>query len=158
QKSLGNRFRLHAADEAVAAVRTLRPREHSQIHAASRVVQTAASAFVERWRVGMGAEAAALEAERTARMMAAQDVRTLVSFAGGRPLSPYRGAFAEQTDPAVPLVGYIAVKHMGYWADMFVTGARQRTAPVLSTQAALRAMLKAAGPGVAASALHSAAA
>src|SRR6476660_1851176 len=40
RKSLGHRFRLHAADEAVAAIRTLRPRERSQIHVASSVVQT----------------------------------------------------------------------------------------------------------------------
>src|SRR5262249_16407392 len=108
-KSLGNRFRLHTGEEAVGGVRTLRPRERSQIHAASRVVQTAASAFVERWRVGMGIEAAALEAERTARLMAAQDVRTLASFDGGKTLAPYRGEFAPQSDPSVPLVGYIAV-------------------------------------------------
>src|SRR5262244_3194346 len=50
RKSLGNRFRLHAADDAVAAVRTMRPRELSQIRVASRLVQTAAAAIVEPWR------------------------------------------------------------------------------------------------------------
>src|SRR5215813_10886866 len=52
QKSLGNRFRLHAADDAVAATRTVRPRELSQIRAAARIVQPAAAAFVEPWRLG----------------------------------------------------------------------------------------------------------
>ena len=158
QKSLGNRFRLHTADQPVAAVRTLRPRERSQIRTASRVVQVAASAFVERWRVGMGVEAAALEAERTAPLMAAQDVRTLVSFDGGKTLAPYRGEFAPQADSSVPLLGYIAVKHMGYWADMFVTGDRTRRPVVPRAHAALRAMLKIVGPGVEASKLHAAAA
>src|SRR5262249_57319979 len=83
QKSLGNRFSLQAADELVAGVRTIRPRELSQIRAASRLVQAAGAAFVEPWRLGKGIETAALAAERTARMMAAQDVRTLVSFDGG---------------------------------------------------------------------------
>jgi Xaa-Pro aminopeptidase len=154
QKSLNNRFRLHAADDAVAAVRTLRPRERSQIRAASRVVQVAASEFTESWRrfhaaapafawdprssahlrrrdplslpteswrPGVDVEAAALEAERAARMMGAQDVRTLVSFDGGKTLAPYRGTFDQQSES---LVGYIAVKHMGYWADTFVTAIR----------------------------------
>ena len=47
QTSLGNRFSLQAADEAVAGVRTTRPRELSQIRAASRLVQAAGAAFVE---------------------------------------------------------------------------------------------------------------
>jgi Xaa-Pro aminopeptidase len=157
QKSLGNRFRLHAADQAVAAVRTIRPREVSQIRAASRIVQTAAAAFVEPWRLGMGVEAAALEGERTARMAAAQDVRTLVSFDGGRTLAPYAGAFAPQTDRQAPFAGYIAVKHMGYWADTFVTGLRSASDLHRRAQAGLRAMLDLAKPGVAAAALQAAA-
>src|SRR5258705_12017712 len=47
QKSLGNRFNLQAADESVAGVRTTRPRELSQIRAASRLVQPAGAALVE---------------------------------------------------------------------------------------------------------------
>lgn len=157
QKSLGNQFRLHAADDAVAAVRTLRPRELSQIRAASRLVQVAAAAFVEPWRLGMGVEAAALEGERTARMMAAQDVRTLVSFDGGRTLAPFRGAFAPQPDQQSGFAGYIAVKHMGYWADTFVTGTRGPSEVQARAQAGLRVLLDRAKPGVAASALHAAA-
>jgi Xaa-Pro aminopeptidase len=157
QKSLGNRFLLKAADEAVAAVRTLRPRELSQIYAASNVAQTAAAAFVEPWRLGIGVETAALEAERTARMMAAQDVRTLVSFDGGRTLSPYRGAFAPQTDKQAPFAGYIAVKHMGYWADAFVTGLRAPSDLHRYSQAALRKLLDLAKPGVAGAELYTAA-
>jgi hypothetical protein len=97
----------------VAAARTLRPREHSQIRAASRLVQTAGAAFVEPWRLGKDIETAALAAERTARMMAAQDVRTLVSFDGGRTLAPFRGAFEPQADRQSGMAGYIAVKHGG---------------------------------------------
>jgi Xaa-Pro aminopeptidase len=136
----------------------VRPRELSQIRAASRIVQPAAAAFVEPWRLGGGVEAAALDAERTARLMAAQDVRTLVSFDGGRTLSPYRGAFAPQTDRQAPFVGYIAVKHMGYWADTLVTGLRGANDLHRRAQAGLRAMLDLAKPGTSAGALQAAAA
>jgi Xaa-Pro aminopeptidase len=151
EKSLGNRFRLHAMDADVSAVRAMRPRERSQVREASGVVRAAADAFVQAWRNGMGVEAAALEGERTARLMAAQDVRTLVSFDGGRTLSPLRGSFEAKSDS---LVGYIAVKHKGYWADMFVTAAAGVSAPQQRAQAGLDAVLRAAHPGVAAAALH----
>ncbi len=118
QKSLGNRFRLHAADVSVAACRTGRPRALSLARAASEITRAAADQFVRAWRDGVGTEAAALKAERTARLLAAQDVRTLMSFDGGRTLSPSRGLFERESRP---LAGYPAVKHMGYWADMFVS-------------------------------------
>jgi Xaa-Pro aminopeptidase len=116
--SLGNGFRLHGADDAVAASRTVRPREVSQMREASVVLAQAAIAAEEAWREGKGAEEAVLEGERAARMLAAQDVRTLVSFDGGRTLSPFRGAFEQKSGP---LAAYIAVKHMGYWAETFVS-------------------------------------
>lgn len=154
QKSLGDRFRLRAADDAVAAVRMTRPRELSQIRAASRLAQAAAAAFVEPWRLGMGIEAAALASERTARMMAAQDVRTLVSFDNGHTLAPFRGAFEPQTDRQAGMLGYVAIKHMGYWADMFVTGSRHTSAVEQRAQASLRKLLELAKPGAAAAELH----
>ena len=67
--------------------------------------------------------------------MAAQDVRTLVSFDGGRTLAPFRGAFEAKSDP---LVGYLAVKHAGVWADMFVTAASRASDVQRRVQAALR--------------------
>jgi Xaa-Pro aminopeptidase len=152
QKSLGNRGRLHDADGDVATIRTLRPRELSLIREAARVTQAATQAFVDAWQDRRSVEAAALAAERSARLMAAQDVRTLVSHDGGRTLVPLRGSF-EAADG--PLVGYVAVKHMGYWADAFVSAGaealRQRT------QAALDAAFRSAVPGAPARALHAAA-
>jgi len=162
-------------------MRTVRPRECSQISAASRLVQTAAAAFIEPWRLGVGVETAALAAERTARMAGAQDVRTLMSFDGGRTLAPFRGAFAPQAEGEDRVAGYIAVKYMGYWADVFVTGLkrpkltadRERSlvdqarirasfpaAQELAqrTRAGLRALLDLAKPGAAACDLHAAAA
>jgi Xaa-Pro aminopeptidase len=151
EKSLGNRFRLHAADAEVSACRTPRPRELSTIRQASKVVETAAAAFLQAWYDGKDVEAAALAGERSARLQAAQDVRTLVSFDGGRTLAPFRGTFDRKSDP---LVGYIAVKHMGYWADMFVSAASAPSELQPLVEAAFEAMLQAAGPGVLAAELH----
>ena len=52
KKGLGHRFRLHPADEVIAACRIARPRALSLIRAASDLVQTTAGAFVKSWRGG----------------------------------------------------------------------------------------------------------
>jgi Xaa-Pro aminopeptidase len=152
EKSLGNRFRLVAADAEVAAHPT-RPRELSLIRDACTVVRAGADAFKQAWRDGMGVEAAALAGERAARALAAQDVRTLVSFDGGRTLAPFRGAFASRSK-SMPLLGYIAVKHRGYWADSFVSAADPPSDIQQRAQAGLEAALRSAGPGIGAADLH----
>jgi Xaa-Pro aminopeptidase len=96
-------------------------------------------------------ETAALAAERQARLGAAQDVRTLVSYDRGRTLGPFRGTPEATSDR---LLGYIAVKHQGYWADMFVSAAGKPSDMQRRAQAALGAMLAAAAPGLAARELH----
>ena len=148
EKSLGNRFHLIAADDEIAA-RPTRPRELSLIRDACTVVQSGAAAFLRAWRDGSGIEAAALAGECAARALAAQDVRTLVSFDGGRTLAPFRGAF-EPRPKSAPLFGYIAVKHRGYWAESFVNAADQANDMRRRAQAGLDAALRAAGPGVSA--------
>jgi Xaa-Pro aminopeptidase len=151
EKSLGNRFRLIPADDEVA--RRTRPRELSLIRDACTVVRAGAAAFVQAWRDGKGVEAAALAGERTARALAAQDVRTLVSFDGGRTLAPFRGAF-EPKSKSRPLLGYIAVKHRGYWAESFVGAADQADDVQRRTQAGLDAALRTAGPGISAANIY----
>jgi Xaa-Pro aminopeptidase len=150
EKSLGNRFRLIGADTEVRALRATRPRELSQIRDAGAVVQAGAAAFQQAWRDGLGVEAAALAGERRARALAAQDVRTLVSFDSGRTLAPFRGAFAPKPT-GTPLLGYIAVKHRGYWAESFVCD----PSPLLErAQAGLAAALQYAAPGISAAELY----
>jgi Xaa-Pro aminopeptidase len=145
EKSLGNRFRLVGADAEVRALRTTRPRELSLVREACTVVEAGAAAFLQAWRDGMGIEAAALAGERSARALAAQDVRTLVSFDGGRTLAPFQGAF-EPKPAGAALLGYIAVKHRGYWAESFVC---DPPSPILErAQSGLDAALRVAGPGV----------
>jgi Xaa-Pro aminopeptidase len=153
EKSLGNRFRMVALDAEVQALRATRPRELSLIRDACTVVRAGADALKQAWRDGMGVEAAALAGERTARAMAAQDVRTLVSFDGGRTLAPFRGEFAPKPQ-SLSLLGYIAVKHRGYWAESFVSAADPQSDLQQCAQAGLAAALRAAGPGIGAADLH----
>jgi Xaa-Pro aminopeptidase len=152
EKSLGNRFRLITADSEVRE-RSTRPRELSLIRDACTVVRAGASAFMQAWRDGMGAEAAALAGERSARALAAQDVRTLVSFDGGRTLAPFRGAFEPKPKDAA-LFGYIAVKHKGYWAESFVCAADRPSDIHARAQAGLAAALRSTGPGVSTAELY----
>ncbi len=153
EKSLGNRFRLNPADAEIAALRTTRPRELSLVRDACTVVRTGADALMRAWRDGMGVEAAALAGERAARAVAAQDVRTLVSFDGGHTLAPFRGEFAPKPN-GTPLLGYIAVKHKGYWAEAFVSVADPPGDIHDRAQAGLETALRAAAPGIVAADLH----
>jgi Xaa-Pro aminopeptidase len=153
EKSLGNRFLLVGADTDVRALRSTRSRELSAIRDACAVARAGAAAFVQAWRDGMGVEAAALAGERTARAAAAQDVRTLVSFDGGRTLAPFRGAF-EPKSASAPLLGYIAVKHRGYWAESFVCAADPPSPLIARAKAGLEAALEFAGPGISAADLN----
>ncbi len=152
RRSLADRFILHRADDITAA-RRKRPRELTMIRAACKVVQAAAGTFVESWRCKPEPETAALDAERAARSLAAQDVRTLISLDGGRTLLPYQGRF--EASPG-PLVGYIAVKVAGYWADTFITVPQgDGTTPIMQhAEAALDRLIARVQPGARIGALH----
>jgi Xaa-Pro aminopeptidase len=153
RRSLGERLVLHRADDLVAVPpQCKRPRELTLLRASCALLQDAARVFADSWRESGEPETAALAAERAARSRAAQDVRTLISLDGGRTLSPFQGRFEKA---AGPLGGYLAVKLMGYWADMFITiedgapsSARRRS------EAALDALIAAMRPGVRAGDLH----
>jgi Xaa-Pro aminopeptidase len=151
EKSLANRFRLVAADIDVSTLRATRPRELSLVREACTVVEVGAAAMQKAWRGGAGNETAVLEGERVARALAAQDVRTLVSLDGGRTLAPFRGAFQARVEP---FLGYIAVKHRGYWAELFVNAAEQPSDILRRADAGLSAVLGAAEYGANAIALH----
>jgi Xaa-Pro aminopeptidase len=153
RRSLGERFVLQRADDVVAIpARRKRPRELTMIRASCKLLETAAKTFVESWRGSHAPETAALDAERVARSLAAQDVRTLVSLDGGRTLVPYQGRF-EKCEGL--LVGYLAVKVLGYWADMFVTvDDGSATAAARHAEAALDAIIVNMRPGTRIDALH----
>ena len=93
------------------------PRELAIIREGCAILDAATKALAEANSAGAGITAAVLEAERAAYHLGAQDVRTLFSVDGGRTLRP----FEEPIDSTVdPLQAYIAVRHVGYWAEGFV--------------------------------------
>jgi Xaa-Pro aminopeptidase len=153
RRSLGDWFALQRADDVVAIpARRKRPRELTIMRASCKLVEAAAKTFVESWRSNHEPETAALDAERAARSLAAQDVRTLVSLDGGRMLVPFQGRFEKC---AGPLVGYLAVKVLGYWADLFVTiDDGSITAAARHAEAALDAIIADIRPGAQIDALH----
>jgi Xaa-Pro aminopeptidase len=153
RRSLGDRFELQRADDVVAIpARRKRPRELTMMRASCKLLEAAAKTFVESWRSNHEPETAALDAERAARSLAAQDVRTLVSLDGGRTLVPFQGRFEKC---AGPLVGYLAVKVLGYWADLFVTiDDGSITAAARHAEAALDAIIADMRPGAQIDALH----
>ena len=94
RRSLGDRFALQRADDIVAIPSPhKRPRELTMMRASCKLLEAAAKTFAESWRSSHEPETAALDAERVARSLAAQDVRTLVSLDGGRTLVPFQGRF-----------------------------------------------------------------
>ena len=153
RRSLGDRFALHRGDDVVAIPgRRKRPRELTMMRASCKLLEAAAKIFAESWCRNHEPETAALDAERLARSLAAQDVRTLVSLDGGRTLVPFQGRFEKC---AGPLVGYLAVKVVGYWADMFVTvDDGPATAALRRAEAALDAIIANMHPGARTEALH----
>jgi Xaa-Pro aminopeptidase len=153
RRSLGDRFALQRGDDVVANPgRRKRPRELTMMRASCKLLEAAAKIFMESWRSNHEPETAALDAERLARSLAAQDVRTLVSLDGGRTLVPFQGRFEKC---AGPLVGYLAVKVVGYWADMFVTvDDGPATAALRRAEAALDAIIANMHPGARTEALH----
>jgi len=153
RRSLGDRFALQRADDVVdTPARRKRPRELTMMRASCKLVEAAAKAFTDSWRGNHEPETAALDAERVARSLASQDVRTLVSLDGGRTLVPFQGRFEKC---AGPLVGYIAVKVLGYWADLFVTvDAGSITAAARHAEAALDAIIADMRPDARTDALH----
>jgi Xaa-Pro aminopeptidase len=153
EKSLGARFSLQRADDLldVPSPRK-RPRELTMMRASCQAVEAAAKIFAESWRTHHAPETAALDAERFARSRGAQDVRTLVSLDGGRTLVPFQGKFEKR---AGPLIGYVAVKVLGYWGDMFVTvGNGPASAAERAAASALGALIASVRPGVPASDVH----
>ena len=143
--SLGEHFTLRRADDILAIPpQRKRPRELTMLRASCQLVETAADRFVESWRNSGEPETAALDAERLARSLAAQDVRTLISLDGGRTLIPYAGRFEKI---AGSLVGYLAVKLAGYWADLFVTVEQRPSAALRHAAGALDAVIAAVQPG-----------
>jgi Xaa-Pro aminopeptidase len=149
--SIGDSVALEPADAAFASLLSVRrPREMAMIREACSLADAASRAMESAWRGAADAMASAVAAERAARAMAAHDVRVLFSVDGGRTLLSFYGVVEGRADP---MVAYIAVKYMGYWADAFVTITDRPTEALARAREALDAMLAVARPGSSADAL-----
>jgi len=143
--SAGARLALDPVSGVLASqLRFRRPREVVMLREACHRVDAAADAMQQAWRAGADGMSAAIAAERAARAQAAHDVRVLFSVDGGATLLPFYGIIAGRSDP---MVAYIAVKYMGYWADAFVTFAHAESPALVKTRQALEVLLSAALPG-----------
>ena len=133
--------------------RRKRPRELTMIRASCELLKTAAKTFAESWRGNHEPETAALDAERVARSLAAQDVRTLVSLDGGRTLVPFQGRFEKMRRTAGRLSSPSKL-----WAIGPTCSSPSMTAPsrdaARHAEAALDAIIATMRPGARANALH----
>ena len=114
--------------------------EMAVIKTACGVLRDVENAVSAKQKAGGSAAECTLVAEKTARNLGAQDVRTLFSIDGGRTFIPFQGLSDKTPDP---FVIYVAVRVRSYWADGFMTF------PVKSVQA-LDAMIANAKPGASA--------
>jgi Xaa-Pro aminopeptidase len=120
------------------------PRELTIIRESCAILDAATEALAQAKRAGAGVTASVLEAERAAHYLGAQDVRTLFSIDGGRTLRPFEQAIDSTIDP---LQAYVAVRHVGYWVEGFVSLAASEH-PVLAKAAeALKAVITSATNG-----------
>lgn len=147
-ESIAGRVTFDRADEIFAPLLSAkRPREVSIIRDAYRILDDAAGVLADSWREGADGMHAAIAGERAARRMAAHDVRILFSVDGGRTLLPFYGVTEGRGDP---MVAYLAVKYLGYWAERFVTVGDGAPVAKRNAEQALEAMVAAAKAGIAA--------
>ena len=155
RRSLGERFVLQKRRRycRVWPSRPKRPRELTMIRASCEVLDAATKTFAESWRKNHEPETAALDAERVARSLAAQDVRTLVSLDGGRTLVPFQGLFEQKRRTAGRLY-----RGQSWWAIGPTCSSPSMTAPpdLPRDMPRPRSMLSlpAMRPGVRAAELH----
>ena len=128
--------------DATSLLRMLMRRKSSRdlgfIREGCAILDATTKALAEAHRAGAALTAAILEAERVANHLGAQDVRTLFSLDGGRTLRP----FEKPIDSAVdPLQAYIAVRHVGYWTEGFISLAASQNPVALKAADALKTVI-----------------
>jgi Xaa-Pro aminopeptidase len=95
-----------------------RPREIRMLKDAAEIVKLAINGLKEAYQAGEKSVKCLLESERIARMHGATDVRLLVSLDQGKTLQPLDQIIDHDLEP---LVAYLSVQYLGYWADACVT-------------------------------------
>jgi Xaa-Pro aminopeptidase len=119
-------------------------RELGFIREGCAILDAATKALAQAKRAGAGITAAILEAERMANYLGAQDVRTLFSLDGGRTLIPFEKPIDSTVDP---FQAYIAVRHVGYWVEGFVSLAASEHPVLVKAVEALKTVITSATAG-----------
>jgi Xaa-Pro aminopeptidase len=141
-QSLGKIIEL--AEPLDALRRNKSPRERELLARASRILAASSDALARTAIDGRGARSAALEAERAAFALGAQDVGILASARNGGPPLPFDGPVDVSVDP---LLACLTVRFAGYWAEGLVTISSMPHGALARAEASLSAMLGAARAG-----------
>jgi Xaa-Pro aminopeptidase len=117
-----------------------RPREVTTVRTALRIATDAVAAAITAFNHGATTTEAMVEAERTARVNKARDIRILANV-DSDDLRPFEGRSPARR---APLLLWIGVDYHGYWADVAAS-----SAPSSGSRAekAVEAMTAAANPG-----------
>lgn len=137
-------------EDATVALSALRraksPQEIRLLRTSQEILQVALSK-IDRLRKERHPVAAALIAgERRARLLGAQDVRSLCNSGGRGPLQPL--SHASGLDPSEPWTVYLAVRYCGYWTEAVTVLGSDPSAAVRATRAAIERALALVRPGV----------
>jgi Xaa-Pro aminopeptidase len=134
-------------DEAFRRLRaSKRPREVTTVRTALRIATDAAEAAIKAFNQGATTTEAMVEAERTARVNRARDIRLLANI-DSDDLRPFEGLSPARR---TPLLLWIGVDYHGYWADVAVTSPTRGDSPA---EKAVDAMVRASSPGTRAEAV-----
>lgn len=125
-------------------MRSKSPAEFAIIREGCAIVDAATKALAQAKRGGAGVTASVLEAERAANHLGAQDVRTLFSIDRGRTLRPFEQTIDSTVDP---LQAYVAVRHVGYWVEGFVSLAASEHPVLIKAAEALKTVITSATAG-----------
>lgn len=119
--------------------------ELAAIREACAVLDKAMAAIRASAHAGHGATSSLLAGERAAIDSGAQDIRTLLSFDGGRTLRPFEALDDRRVDP---LQVYVAVRKSNYWAEGFAGIAKASYPAAAYAAALLDKTLSAIKPGM----------
>jgi Xaa-Pro aminopeptidase len=117
-----------------------RPREVATVRTALRIATDAAAAAVKAFENGATTTEAMVEAERTARVNRARDIRILANV-DSDDLRPFEGLSPARR---TPLLLWIGVDYHGYWADVASTSPSSSGS---QAEKAVAAMVSAASAG-----------
>jgi Xaa-Pro aminopeptidase len=136
-----SRYSLREFDQDFRRLRAgKRPREVATVRTALRIATDAAAAAVKAFESGATTTEAMVEAERTARVNRARDIRILANV-DSDDLRPFEGLSPARR---TPLLLWIGVDYHGYWADVAITSPSSSGS---QAEKAVTRMIAAATPG-----------